>query len=276
MTIIPILLYHSVSADPADWIAPFTVSPDSFARHLDLIIESGRTPMSVSALVDALQGRSVLPAKPVAVTFDDGFADFASAADQLAAQQIPSTLYVTTGSLQGSGPQTAGWVLPPARMLAWSQLAEIADSGVEIGAHTHTHPQLDTLRVADAGREIRMGKELLEDHLGREVPSFAYPHGFQSARVRREVQAAGYVSACGVMDALSSADDRAFCLARLTVRNSTSDAELATWLEGRGARVAPYPEALKTKAWRMFRRSRGSRFTRGVVSMRPARTKDGR
>jgi peptidoglycan/xylan/chitin deacetylase (PgdA/CDA1 family) len=276
MTIIPILLYHSISTDPADWIAPFTVSPDSFARHLDHIVESGSTPMSISDLVDALQGRSVLPAKPVAVTFDDGFADFGAAADQLAIRHIPSTLYVATGALEGSRDQMSGWVLPPARMLAWSQLAELSESGVEIGAHTHTHPQLDTMRVAHAGREIRLGKELLEDHLGCEVSSFAYPHGFQSARLRREVQAAGYTSACGVMDALSSTEDRAFCLARLTVRDSTPHSELATWLAGRGARVAPYPEALKTKAWRMFRRSRGTRSTRGVVSTRPARAKDGR
>lgn len=276
MTIIPILLYHSISDDPADWIAPYTVSPDAFARHLDLILESGRTPMSVSDLVDGLTGRTVLPAAPVVVTVDDGFADFAAAADQLTIRNIPSTLYVTTGALEGARDQMSGWVLPQAKMLAWSQLAELAESGVEMGAHTHTHPQLDTMRATDAGREIRLSKLLLEDHLGREVSSFAYPHGFQSARLRHDVRAAGYTSACGVMDALSSNDDQAFCLARLTVRASTPHGEFATWLAGRGARVAPYPEALKTKAWRMFRRGRGARFTRGVVSTRPARTKDGR
>ncbi|MCV7418950.1 polysaccharide deacetylase family protein [Mycobacterium yunnanensis] len=276
MTIIPILLYHSISADPADWIAPYTVSPDSFVRHLDAIVDGGFTPMSVSDVVDGIQGRATLPAKPVVVTVDDGFADFAAAAEQLAVRHIPSTLYVATGALEGADDVASGWVLPPAKMLAWSQLAEIAESGVEIGAHTHTHPQLDAMHVARARHEIRISKQLLEDHLGREVPSFAYPHGFQSARLRQEVRAAGYRSAVGVMDALSSTDDRAFCLARLTVRASTPHAELTTWLAGRGARVAPFPEALKTKAWRMFRRSRGPRFTRGVVSTRPARTKDGR
>ncbi|MBJ7337657.1 polysaccharide deacetylase family protein [Mycolicibacterium sp.] len=276
MTVIPILLYHSVASDPASWIAPFTVTPDAFARQLDLIAEKGRTPMSISELIDALQGRSTLPDKPVAITFDDGFADFIGAAEQLANRRMKSTLYVTTGALDGTRSQPSGWVLPKARMLAWSQLADLADSGVEIGAHTHTHPQLDTMRVADAGREIRVGKQLLEDHLGREVPSFAYPHGFQSARLQREVEAAGYTSACGVMDALSSHDDRAFCLARLTVRSSTPHAELADWLDGRGARVAPYPEALKTKAWRAFRRGRGARSTRGVVNTRPAKSKDDR
>ena len=79
MTIIPILLYHSVSADPAGWIAPYAVTPQVFARHVDLIVESGRTPMTVSELRRALYGRTALPSKPVVVTFDDGFADFAEA-----------------------------------------------------------------------------------------------------------------------------------------------------------------------------------------------------
>lgn len=272
--IIPILLYHSISHDPENWIAPYTVSPESFARQLDLIVDSGRTPMTISELVDGMRGRSVLPPRPMAVTFDDGFADFAAAAEQLATRRIRSTLYVTTGALTGSRLRSAGWVLPPAHMLAWSQLADLVDAGVEIGAHTETHPQLDTMRAADARREIRLSKEILEDHLGHEVASFAYPHGFQSRRLQREVAAAGFGSACAVRDALSSRDDNPFCLARLTVHDTTSLAELGTRLEGRGARVAPYPEALKTKAWRAYRRGRGNRFTRGVVDARPARAKD--
>ena len=46
MTTIPILRYHSVSADPAAWIAPYAVTPATFARHVDLITVSGRTAMT--------------------------------------------------------------------------------------------------------------------------------------------------------------------------------------------------------------------------------------
>ena len=37
ITTIPILRYHSVSTDPAPWIAPYAVAPATFARHVDLI-----------------------------------------------------------------------------------------------------------------------------------------------------------------------------------------------------------------------------------------------
>jgi peptidoglycan/xylan/chitin deacetylase (PgdA/CDA1 family) len=265
MTIVPILLYHSVSADPAGWIANLTVTPQVFARHVDVIVESGRTPMTVSSLREALHGRTALPSRPVVVTFDDGFADFAEAAATLATRNIPSTLYVTTGALRGRGPRSPDMALPPAPMLEWSQLAEMEEKNVEIGAHTHTHPQLDTLRTPAAVEEIRRCKQMLEDELGHEIPSFAYPYGYSSARVRRAVEAAGYNSACAVMNALSSESDRVFSLARLMVGATTTPVQMAAWLAGRGAPVAPYPERLRTKVWRGYRQIRATKFARRVI-----------
>jgi peptidoglycan/xylan/chitin deacetylase (PgdA/CDA1 family) len=268
VTIIPILVYHSVSANPAPWIAPYTVTPLAFAHHLELMAASGRTALTVSQLVDALAGRAKLPQRPLLVTFDDGFADFARAAPMLAARALPSTLYVTTGALCGRGPQRQPpkTALPPAPMLDWSQLLELAEQHVEIGAHTHTHPQLDVLHPAAADHEIRRCKHLLEEVLGREVPSFAYPHGFHSATVRRLVRQAGYTSACAVGNALSSHADHVFSLARLMVRADTTYQQIATWLAGRDAPVAPYPERLRTRAWRLYRRARArsSNALRGV------------
>lgn len=266
MTVVPILLYHSISADPAGWIAPYAVEPNVFARHVELIAESDRTAMTVSELRDALCGLRPLPARPVLLTFDDGFADFAQAATTMAARDISSTQYITTGALQGRGPRPVDMAIPPARMLAWSQLAELSECKVEIGAHTHTHPQLDTLPPAAARDEIQRCKHLLEDELGYEVTSFAYPHGFNSARVRRAVEAAGYTSACAVMDAFSSDSDSAFALARLTLHATTGLEELAAWLAGFDAPVAPFPEKLRTKAWRTYRRLRGRRSARGVIA----------
>jgi peptidoglycan/xylan/chitin deacetylase (PgdA/CDA1 family) len=276
VTIIPILLYHSVSVDPAPWIAPYAVTPQLFTRHLELMAASGRTTLTVSGLVDALEGRARLPPRPLVVTFDDGFADVAEAASMLAARGFPCTLYVTTGALRGRGPchEPAEMALPPARMLDWSQLAELAEQHVEIGAHTHTHPQLDVIQPPKAREEIRLCKRLLEEMLGHEVPSFAYPHGFHSSAVRRFVGEAGYISACGVGNALSSQADRVLSLSRLTVRADTTDEEIAAWLVGRGAPVAPYRERLRTRAWRWYRWARGGCSSRRLVY--PAGSQHGR
>lgn len=264
MSVIPILLYHSVSNAPADWIAPYAVRPSMFARQLELIEASGRTAMTVSGLCAALAGESPMPAHPVVITFDDGFADFAYAAEMLADFQLPSTVYVTTGALAGRGHRAPELTLPPAAMLDWSQLPELAQLGVEIGAHTHTHPQLDVMSDQAVSAEVRSSKEMLEDALGFEVPSFAYPHGFQSVRTRRVVAAAGHRSAAAVMNALSSHADDRMALARLTVTAGTTLTQVRTWLSGQGAPVAPYPERLRTTVWRQLRRLRGPDATRGV------------
>ncbi|QZT62301.1 polysaccharide deacetylase family protein [Mycolicibacterium austroafricanum] len=269
MTVIPILLYHSVTDEPAGWIAPFAVTPTTFVRHVDGILDSGRTAMTVTELCSALAGGTVLPARPVVITFDDGFADFFRAAQYLARYRLPSTLYACTGALRGGQPRPADLALPDADMLDWSQLGELCELGVEIGAHTHHHPQLDVMRDAAVVDEIRRSKELLEDVLATEVPSFAYPHGFQSRATRRAAAAAGHTSAAAVMDALGSEAAAVYALPRLTVRSTTSTAQLAQWLHGRGAAMASDGERLRTTAWRMYRRVRGTRSTRGVFSQGP-------
>lgn len=269
MTVIPILLYHSVTDDPAGWIAPFTVTPTAFARHVDVILDSGRTAMTVTELCSALSGGTALPARPVVITFDDGFADFFCAAQYLARYQLPSTLYACTGALRGRQPRPAELALPPADMLDWSQLGELYELGVEIGAHTHHHQQLDVMRDAAVVDEIRRSKELLEDVLVTEVPSFAYPHGFQSRATRGAAATAGHTSAAAVMDALGSEAAAVYALPRLTVRSTTSTAQLAQWLDGRGAPMASDGERLRTTAWRMYRRVRGARSTRGVFVKGP-------
>jgi hypothetical protein len=64
MTAIPILRYHSVSIDPPLWIAPYSVTLNSFVRHVDFITASGRRAMTGSDLCAALTGRLLLPHRP--------------------------------------------------------------------------------------------------------------------------------------------------------------------------------------------------------------------
>jgi peptidoglycan/xylan/chitin deacetylase (PgdA/CDA1 family) len=254
MTVVPILLYHSVSDDPASWIRRFAVTPEAFRAHLALVAEHGAEALTVSGFVDALaHGPEALPARPVLITFDDGFADFHEhALPALADRGLASTLYVTTGFL---GRRTGPGEASGERMLDWRQLAEVRDAGVEIGGHTHSHPQLDTLRPARAGDEVVRCKSLLEERLGVAVGSFAYPHGYFGPRVRRLVVEAGYSSACGVKNAFSSPGDDPFSLARLTVEATTPPSRIAAWLAGEGADSAWTSERVRTRAWRLYRRT---------------------
>ncbi|WP_180989626.1 polysaccharide deacetylase family protein [Streptomyces cahuitamycinicus] len=254
---VPVFLYHSVSADPPSWIAPFTVCPRVFAEQLDLLADSGLEVVPLRRLIAALRGGPPLPARSAVLTFDDGFADFHSTvAPLLAARGLPATLYVTTGALGGpSWPPEHGSLLPPAPMLTWRQVREL-DQFVEIGGHTRTHPQLDALRRQAVQEEVRGCKARLEDALGHRVDAFAYPHGYSSRTVRRVVDEAGWTSAAAVRYGFSSGADEPLRIARLMVRTDTCRDRFLAWAQGAGAPVAPFPERVGTKAWRGYRRLR--------------------
>lgn len=259
MPALPVLLYHSIDDDPPSWIAPFTVTRRSFAEQLDAVVASGRAVVGADAIVSALRGGPPLPDRAVALTFDDGFRDFErTALPMLAERLLPVTLFVTTGAL---APVNRS-VLPSAAMLTLEQVCDLARSGVGIGAHSHLHEQLDTLPAAAALRELTYPKLILENALGREVGLFAYPHGYNDARVRRLTHQAGYLGAFAVRNAFSTEADDVFRIARLMVRAGTGRARFEAWLNDGGAPTARTREAARTIAWRFYRQRRAG--MRGV------------
>jgi peptidoglycan/xylan/chitin deacetylase (PgdA/CDA1 family) len=141
-------------------------------------------------------------------------------------------------------------------MLNWRQVVGLDAIGIEIGGHSRTHPQLDTLTHRALCEELVLCKRELEEALGHPVTSFAYPHGYSSPSVRRKMLRAGWNCACGVANAFSSTSDDTLRLARLTVRADTPVGTFRDWLEGRGAPTAPFPDRWSTVGWRAYRRLR--------------------
>jgi peptidoglycan/xylan/chitin deacetylase (PgdA/CDA1 family) len=77
-------------------------------------------------------------------------------------------------------------------MMTWKQVIEISRNGVEIGAHTVSHPLLTYEDATTLERELRASKQTLEQKVGKNVRSFAYPNGDCDERVRRCVEQVGY------------------------------------------------------------------------------------
>lgn len=252
---IPILMYHSVDWTSDSRSRQWTLSPTLFGEHMRWLAEHDYRPVTVSALVSARAAGTPLPPGTLAITFDDGLRDFLTQAmPVLQRHGFPATLYVITGCIG----KTNRWSQPLGEddrpMLSWSELRAVSELGIECGAHTHSHPQLDILPSVDAFAEIRRSKAILEDHLGHAVRSFAYPHGYASRTTRELVRQAGFMSACRVRHALSSNEEDPFALSRIIISNDVRVNDLGSLLAGENLPIAPPRERLLTLGWRLARK----------------------
>jgi peptidoglycan/xylan/chitin deacetylase (PgdA/CDA1 family) len=122
------------------------------------------------------------------------------------------------------------------RPLDREELVALAGTeGMEVGAHTVSHPQLAELTVAEQQREIEESKRRLEEVIGRVVDSFAYPFGRRgdfTAETVGLVRAAGFRYACtNLGGTVVQATDR-YRLPRFFVRDGDGD-QFAAWLRER-------------------------------------------
>ncbi len=212
-----VLMYHSVEAYTED---PYrvTVHPDRFERQMRWLRDRGLRGTSMASLIAAqAQGRA---RGLVGLTFDDGYADFAThALPVLLRYGFGATLFVVAGQLGGVN----AWDEPGPRkaLLTAGQVRAVAGAGVEIGSHSLTHPRLSAVPKDQLRAEIRDSRAVLGDVLGHEVAGFCYPYGALGAREADAVGEAGYGYACAAgrstVDGDVSTVDGRFAIRRVYV-----------------------------------------------------------
>lgn len=172
-----ILTYHSIDESGS----VISVSPERFAGHVEWLASGAVKVVSVADLLGAEDG-----ADAVAITFDDAFENFATQAWPLLRDaRLPATMFVPTGFVGRTNEWDImpGGAMPRLGLMDWATLARLVGEGLELGAHTRSHPDL---RALDAGRlhdEIAGAVEDIVRETGRRATGFAYPYGYHDARV---------------------------------------------------------------------------------------------
>ncbi|MET8978752.1 polysaccharide deacetylase family protein [Streptomyces sp. NPDC004539] len=250
---VPILMYHAVAAEPNDATRELSVSPEAFAEQMELIAAKGLTPLTTAALAARWRAGRPLPARPVLITFDDGYEGVhRHALPVLSRLGFPATLFVSTGWIRGA--HDTGGALDT--MLDWPQVRRLADADVEIGGHSHSHPQLDQLDDRALHAELARCRDLVADELGALPVSFAYPYGYSSRRVRAAVRENGFAQALAVGNSLARRAQGPYALRRVTVRRSTTTAAFADLLDGHALTRAFAKDRTLTKGYALIRRTR--------------------
>lgn len=215
---VPVLTYHQVSAAPAPALGKYAVTRAAFAAQLCWLARAGYTSIDLNTLLRARVEEWALPARPVLITFDDGFRECVEeAVPLLRARGFTATFFLVAGLIG----ETSRWLErergPALPLLAWDDVRRLAADGFACGAHSVTHPRLARLAPDRYQWELREGRRVLEAGLGREVRHLAYPHGSYDAGVQVAAGAAGYRTACSTRLGFSRPDDDPLALHRIPV-----------------------------------------------------------
>jgi len=185
-----ILTYHSID----DSGSPISLDRATFARHVAFLASERVRVVPLTELTLPATGAD---RHEIAITFDDGFANFAELAWPLLRDHgLPATLFVVTARTG----TTNAWdgvdepAIPTLPLLDWDALRTLAGEGLELGSHTRTHPHLDRVDDQRQALEIDGSAEELADRTGERPRTFCYPYG--DCDERAVARAAACYSAC--------------------------------------------------------------------------------
>lgn len=223
---VPILMYHVVSDPFPDSPYPDLYVPKAeFADQMQALKDAGYTAVTLQEAWDSWHADGPLPAKPVVVSFDDGYhSHLANALPVLRALGWPGVLNLELKNIRSDYGLTA------------PQVRQLIAAGWELDSHTIDHPDLTTVDAATLQHEVADSRKQLERRFGVPVDFFCYPAGRYDDAAIAAVHAAGYLAATTTEPGLAQPGEAdRFTLSRVRVDNGVSGATLVAQLAGLGA-----------------------------------------
>jgi peptidoglycan/xylan/chitin deacetylase (PgdA/CDA1 family) len=153
--VVPVLMYHQIDYSGGT----YAVTPEQLSAQMQWLSDNGYTSITMTDFYNGAFAGGFLPAKPVVLTVDDGWASALTFADVLSWYGFIGNYFVTTNN-----------------GLPWDQVAYLGQVG-EVGNHTTRHPALSTLGYGDQYAEIADNSAFLEGATGQAVQFIAWPYG---------------------------------------------------------------------------------------------------
>jgi peptidoglycan/xylan/chitin deacetylase (PgdA/CDA1 family) len=214
MRSIPIFMYHNIGQPaPEDRKPRLYVQTKAFAWQMALLRMLGYRGISMSEAMPYLRGDA--KGKVAVITFDDGYADTLDAALPILQRYgHTATCYMVSRRMGQHNNWDADLIGARKPLMSEEQLLKWSAAGMEVGAHTQTHPHLPDCDEDSLQREIAGSKADLESLLQKPVTQFCYPYGSLDARVVEAVRKAGYEAATTTSRGTAGVDDDPYLLPR--------------------------------------------------------------
>ena len=218
---VPILMYHYLSVPPPDadkYRLDLSVTPENFEAQLKYLADNGYTAISLYDLHANLSQGTALPAKPIILTFDDGYRDaFTNAFPLLQKYKMTATFFIVSDFLYAHN----------SAYLTWLQVIRMSRAGMSIENHSRTHLDLRGQSEAKLAWEFLGPQESIQYFTGKRPLFFCYPSGRSDAGIIKLLKSANIYGAVtteyGSVHTLADA----FTWKRVRVHGSTSIAQFA-------------------------------------------------
>ncbi|MFD0695559.1 polysaccharide deacetylase family protein [Paenibacillus sp. GCM10027628] len=209
---IPVLNYHSIGDEPGNTLV---LHPDKLARQMAYLKENGYTPLTLSDFILILEKELKPPAKPVLLTFDDGYTDnYELALPVLKPYGFPATLFISPGAIGQPD------------YLNWEQVKDMHKAGWTIQPHGMTHPYLSKLTAEKQKEEIMEARRQIEKQLGTKADVFCYPYGDFNSKTLAILKEVGFRYAFTIEQGRTTSSQKPLQLKRIYVNGEDS---LAAW-----------------------------------------------
>ena len=218
---IPILMYHSVELMPRSTVMrSLHVPPKRFEIQMWLLNILGYKGLSMRELTPYLEGEKT--GKVVGITFDDGYQNnLINAAPILKKYNFSATCYLVSQRIGTSNTWDLDKGITQRPLMTQSEVQEWLNLGLDIGAHTQTHPLLEELSEQQSQEEIFNCKADLEHMFKVSIKDFCYPFGRFNDSSVNIVKRAGYITATSMTRGRASTKSNKLTLPRIPITHHT-------------------------------------------------------
>lgn len=217
---IPILMYHNIGEPPEGArLRGLYVRTGAFGRQMWLLKLLGYKGLSMSAAMPYLRGEK--SGRVAVITFDDGYLDtLENALPILNTFGFSATCYFVSARTGESNDWDAAALNVRKQLMSNEQIKAWQAAGMEVGAHSRTHPRLTACTDAELQAELAGSKADLEALTGAPVTQFCYPYGDLDARVADAARNVGYIAATTTQRGRARPGEDAMRLRRILVSGS--------------------------------------------------------